>query len=117
MSYGEAASASPCDRLALSEVATFFRCFYNGFTQEKTIWYAYHDENNAFKLPIKFTFESINTDAKSMESFGEATIPRILPVNFFTGRSQKPSYEFYYPSVAARQLGFGQVPVHLFFAD
>jgi hypothetical protein len=32
MSYGEAASAFPCDRLALSEVATFFRCFYNGFT-------------------------------------------------------------------------------------
>jgi hypothetical protein len=32
MSYGEAAWTFPCDRLALSEVATFFRCFYNGFT-------------------------------------------------------------------------------------
>jgi hypothetical protein len=32
MSYGEAASAFPCDRLALLEVATFFGCFYNGFT-------------------------------------------------------------------------------------
>jgi hypothetical protein len=29
----------------------------------------------------------------------------------------QPSYEFYYPYVAARQLGFGQLPVHLFFTD
>jgi hypothetical protein len=27
------------------------------------------------------------------------------------------SYEFYYKSVAAHQLAFGQVPIKLFFAD
>jgi hypothetical protein len=70
-----------------------------------------------FELPIKFSFESINTEAESMESFGEAITLGIFPVNFFTSRSHQPSYEFYYPSVAARQLDFGQVPVHLFFAD
>jgi hypothetical protein len=70
-----------------------------------------------FELPIKFSFESINTEAESMESFGEAITPGILPVNFFTGRSHQLSYVFYYPSVAARQLGFGQVPAHLFFAN
>jgi hypothetical protein len=107
----------PCDKLAFLEVATFFICFYNGFTQEKIVWYAYHDENNAFELPVKFSFDSINTEAESMESFGEAITLGIFPVNFFTSRSHQPSYEFYYPSVAARQLDFGQVPVHLFFAD
>jgi hypothetical protein len=65
----------------------------------KTIWYAYHDENNMFELPVKFSFESINTEGDSMESFGEAITPGILLVNFFTGRSQQPSYEFYYPLV------------------
>lgn len=28
-----------------------------------------------------------------------------------------PTYEFYYPSVAARQLGFGQLPIKLYYAD
>jgi hypothetical protein len=91
--------------------------FLQWFYLVKIVWYAYHDENNAFELPIKFSFDSVNTKAESMESFGEAITPGILPVNFFTGRSHQPSYEFYYPLVAARQLSFGQVPVHLFFAD
>jgi hypothetical protein len=66
-------------------------------------------------LPVKFSFESIDTDADSMTSFGETITPGILPVDFFTRRSHQPSYEFYYPSVAARQLSFGQLPVRLFF--
>jgi len=44
----------------------------------------------------------------------EISSPRILPVNFATGKDIH-SYEFYNPSVAARQLGFGQVPPSLFF--
>ena len=52
-----------------------------------------------------------------MTSFGEAITQGILPVDFFTGRSRRPSYEFYYPSIAARQLGFSQLSIHLFFAD
>jgi hypothetical protein len=117
MSYGEAASTFSYDKLTLSEVATFFRCFYNGFTREKTIWYSYYGENNTFELPVKFSFESIDTDADSMSCFGEAITPGILPVNFFIGRSHQPSYEFYYPSVAAHQLGFDQLPVRLFFTN
>jgi hypothetical protein len=52
-----------------------------------------------------------------MTSFGETITPGILPVDFFTRRSHQPSYEFYYPSIVARQLGFGQLPVRLFFTD
>ena len=44
----------------------------------------------------------------------EIISPRILPVNFTAGKDVA-SYEFYNPSVAARQLGFGQVPLFLFF--
>ena len=44
----------------------------------------------------------------------EMISPRILPINFIAGKDI-PSYEFYNPSVAARQLGFGQVPPSLFF--
>jgi hypothetical protein len=84
MSYGEAASAFTCSRLVPSEAATFFGYFYNGFTQEKIIWYAYY-EDGAFKLPVKFNFESIDTDVDSMARLGEAITPGILPVDFFTG--------------------------------
>ena len=44
----------------------------------------------------------------------EIISPKILPINFTTGKDV-PSYEFYNPSVAARQLGFGQVPPFPFF--
>ena len=44
----------------------------------------------------------------------EIISPKILPINFTAGKDI-PSYEFYNPSIAARQLGFGQVPPSLFF--
>ena len=42
--------------------------------------------------------------------------PRILPANFTSGKGAI-GYEFCYPSVVARQLGFVQVPPLLYFAD
>jgi hypothetical protein len=90
MSYGEAASAFPCDKLTMSEVATFFKWFYNGFTWEKIIWYAYYGENNTFELPIKFSFASIDTDTDSVTSFEEAITLGILRVDFFTRQIHQP---------------------------
>jgi len=46
----------------------------------------------------------------------EMITPRILPANFTSGWDA-PTFEFYYSSVVARQLGFGQVPPLPFFAD
>jgi hypothetical protein len=51
--------------------------------------------------------------------------PGVLPFDFRHGRYHKgtkipiipPTYEFYNPSVAARQLGFGQLLIKLFYAD
>jgi len=42
----------------------------------------------------------------------------LLPVEIRHGREKPPtSYEFFYPSIVARQMGFGQLPPALFFAD
>ena len=46
----------------------------------------------------------------------EAISPRILPANFTSGKSAI-GYEFCYPSVVARQLGFIQIPPLPYFAD
>ena len=46
----------------------------------------------------------------------EAISPRILPANFTSGKSAF-GYEFCYPSVVARQLGFVQVLPLFYFAD
>ena len=46
----------------------------------------------------------------------EAISPRILPANFTSGKSAI-GYEFCYPSVVARQLGFVQVPPLPYFAN
>ena len=45
----------------------------------------------------------------------EIISPRILPANFTSGK-EAPTFEFYNPSTAARQLGLGQVPPLPFFA-
>jgi hypothetical protein len=35
----------------------------------------------------------------------------------FFGKDQSTTYDFYNPSVSARQLGFGQLPIGLYFSD
>jgi hypothetical protein len=46
----------------------------------------------------------------------EIVKPGILPSCVF-GKDQPASYEFYNPSVSARRLGFGQLPIGLYFSD
>ena len=31
----------------------FFKCFYNSFTENSTIWFAYHDDNKEYENPFK----------------------------------------------------------------
>ena len=97
-------------------VTDFFRCFYNGFSKESIIWFAYFDENHSFKNPVKFQLDIWRNDEYTVNSLREALAPRILPTNFTLGCGQH-CFEFYYPSAVARQLGFGPVPIQLFFAD
>ena len=67
-----------------------------------------------YENTFKFQLESWKTDEEATKIMKEIISSRILPINFTAGKDI-PSYEFYNPSVAARQLGFGQVPPSLFF--
>lgn len=111
-SFGEAASAVSIP----IGIARIFKHFYNGFTEGATIWFAYEEYNDEFELPYKFRFRSACVDEGSSAIFQSIFHPGVLPVGFYHGHTQ-PSYEFYYPSVAARQFGFGQLPIKPFFAD
>jgi hypothetical protein len=66
-----------------------------------------------------FRFDEINSEKydKSREVFSTAISPCILPVGIHQGKNIQISYEFYHPTSAARQLGIGQLPISLFFAD
>ena len=77
--------------------------------------FAYQDEKVIYKNPFKLQLDSQKTDEEATKIMKEIISPRILPINFTTGKDV-PSYEFYNPSVAASQLGFGQVPPLPFFA-
>ena len=59
--------------------------------------------------------------------FNSFVKPYVLPAEFHHGRGKMatssfipgnlPTYEFYNPSLVARQFGFGQLPPRLFFKD
>ena len=106
----------PGNKQTPSEVADFFRSFYYGFREKFTIWFAYKDDDSIFELPVSFRFDTASSDDREKILFEAMIKPCILPANFF-GKNQSATYEFYHPSVAARQLGFGQLPIGLYFAD
>ena len=71
-------------------------------------------QSGANEVQVKFQLDSWKTDEEAAKIMKEIISPRILPINFTAGKDA-PGYEFYNPSVAGRQLGFGQVPPFLFF--
>ena len=105
-SFGEATIMIANDPKTLG-ITDFFKCFYQGFAEESTIWFAYHDESTNYENPFKFQLDSWKTDEEASKIMKEIISPRILPANFTSGWDA-PTFEFYYPSVAARQLGFSQ---------
>lgn len=77
-------------------------------------------------MPITFRFETGCSNAVSSSIFDYIVKPCVLPAEFRHGRGKiatgifpynLPTYEFYNPSFAARQLGLGQLPPKLFFLD
>ena len=114
-SFGEAAIMIAIDPNVFGTI-DFFKCFYNGFSEYSTIWFAYHDDDKEYENPFKFQLDSWNNDEYGTNSMKEIVAPKILPANFTSGRGQH-SFEFYYPSIAARQLGFGQVSTQFYFTD
>ena len=43
----------------------FFRCFHNGFTEDSTIWFTYHDDNREYENPFKFHLDSWKDDEEA----------------------------------------------------
>nr|AAM14676.1 Unknown protein [Oryza sativa Japonica Group]AAN04926.1 Putative retroelement [Oryza sativa Japonica Group]AAP52166.1 hypothetical protein LOC_Os10g06350 [Oryza sativa Japonica Group] len=120
MSYGEYAS-TPADagaKLSAELLKDWFCSFYEGFQKDARVWFPYEDSAN-LELPSDFRFEDINHERfqTSREVFIAAISPCILPVGIHQGRNVQASYEFYHPMSSARQLGLGQLPIGLFFAD
>jgi hypothetical protein len=95
-----------------------FAVFMKGFHKDARVWFPYEDLVD-LDLPSDFRFEDINHEIyqTSREVFIAAISPCILPVGIHQGRNIQVSYEFYHPINSARQLGLGQLPISLFFAD
>nr|BAD28102.1 aminotransferase-like protein [Oryza sativa Japonica Group] len=120
MSYGEYAS-TPADagaKLLAELLKDWFCSFYEDFQNDARVWFPYEDSMH-LDLPSDFRFEDINHEKfqKSREVFSAAISPCILPIGIHQGRNIQVSYEFYHPMSSARQLGMGQLPIGLFFAD
>jgi hypothetical protein len=113
-SIGEAASQIANDSSAIGH-ADYFKLFYQGFSSAVFSWFLYADSKNHFTHPIKFNLIEV-TDEYTEKSLSVALRPGYLPVDF-TSIKGKMSFEFYHPAVAARQMGFGQVPAHLRLFD
>jgi len=114
-SFGEAAIMIANDSNVFGKT-DFLRCFYNGFTEDSTIWFACHDDNKEYENSFKFHLDSWKDDEEATNIMREIISPRILPANFTSGKSAI-GYEFCYPSVVAMQLGFVQLPPLLYFAN
>ena len=114
LSYGEATSANPGLQLSGANTAQIFKSLYHRFTKETTIWFAYNDAND-YELPSNFRFLEVYDDGPPI--FEAIISPGVLPVGFHQGRNRHYIYDFYCPSIVARQLGFGQLPIGLYFAD
>jgi hypothetical protein len=112
--FGEAVSAFPGHKRTPSRKAEHFRRFYLDFNSNSIIWFAYKDDEPHFEAT--FNFDDIHKDDEDKIAFVEIIKPGLLPSCVF-GKDQSATYEFYNPSVCARQLGFGQLPLGLYFSD
>jgi len=113
MSFGEAALAITIDR----STTNFFKLFYKNSIEAALEWFVYSDIPE-FELPASFRFQIIYSDPEELKILSHLVMPSLLPVEVRHGREKPPtSYEFFCPSIVARQMGFGQLPLALFFAD
>jgi hypothetical protein len=75
----------------------------------------YIDEESRFPLLFNLADEALNEDNDLMMAI---ISPRAIPANTFSsGKNVSITFEFYNPSVVARQLAFGQLPIRLCYAD
>jgi len=110
LNYGEAVIVLPSTGGNRDQVSRFFQTLYEGLTKEERAWMPYEDPDTRFHLTFHPFDDALNKDHEVMMAL---ITPRALPVNFFgSGKTSNQTYEFYNPSALARQLAFGQLPIH-----
>lgn len=118
ISMGEALSAMPDVKMCADAFGTWFLSLYNGIHHDEQVWFAFKVLMVLdFEVPFLITPNSMMDNDVSRAIFLSCISPCILPVGIGSDRSQTCSYEFYHPSICARQFGLGQLPIHLFFVD
>jgi len=97
------------------QVSRFLQTLYEGLTSEQRACLPYEDPDTMFPLVFHPFNDALNKDHEVMMA---VITPRAIPVNFFgSGKTSNQTYEFYNPSVLARQLAFGQLSIALCYAD
>jgi len=115
INYGEAAIVLPGTSCNENQIGRFFQTLYDGLTKEQRAWMPYEDAETRFPLIFHPFDDALNKDNDLMMAI---ITPRAIPVNTFgIGKNSSPTYEFYNPSALACQLGFGQLPIRLCYAD
>jgi hypothetical protein len=113
MSLREAASAIIIDR----SIIDFFKLFYRNSLEVALEWFECSDIPE-FELPTSFRFQTIYSDPEELKILSHLVRRSLLPIEVRHGREKPPTYyEFFCPSMVARQMGFGQLSLALFFAD
>ena len=117
-SIGEALVVIPGSAPSDDLMAATFRILYKGIAHNRLSWFPYNKPEylGFFTVPSSFRANEPLKDAESAAILLAYIRPCYLPTGLYRPRIQN-SYEFYYPNVAARQLGFGQLPIGLFYAD
>jgi hypothetical protein len=116
ISFGEALSMAPGAAMSDDTLAYWFAALYKGLNNESTDWYPYIDFfEKGYDTPFLIDPTFPTADREATKIFTTCLRPCLLPTGLIAGSKAFCSYEFYHPSVAARQLGFGQLPPSLFY--
>ena len=115
LNYGEAVIVLPGTSSNENQIGRFFQTLYDGLSKDQRAWMPYEDPESRFSLTFHPFDDALNKDNDLMMAI---ITPRAIPVNSFDSRKNiNTTYEFYNPSILARQLAFGQLPIRLCYAD
>jgi hypothetical protein len=111
-SYGQALYSLPSSKLNLKDALGWFKVFYRGLDNPLFLPYA---ASNSFENPITFRLDNFADDDSTRHLYSIMIRACFLPVGMSpSNRIIKPGCEYYWPVIAARQFGLGQVPPHFF---
>lgn len=100
VSFSEAASTFPGDRLPSGDTTEFLKGFFDGIKEDSMPWYTYDDPEHLFEISFKFQFEDANADETSKKIFKAILIRHVLLAHLFMAKTHQ-SFEYYHPTTTA----------------